>query len=99
MSFSISEPRTRVSISLRICMRRLILLESGELTTEDTGDHRGKQIPLLATSARSGAPTTLHFPFLFLEQSGCSALPGLSFVLRDLFHVDDVGSGLRQDMM
>jgi hypothetical protein len=57
---------------------------------------RHKKSPLLAISARSGAPTTLCFS---LEQCCGAALPGLPFFSRDLLHVAYVGAGLRQDMV
>src|SRR6266850_3253454 len=34
-----------------------------------------------------------------LEQRRRSPLPGLAFLLRNIFHIVDVGSGLRQDVV
>ena len=40
-----------------------------------------------------------HVTGKFLEQRCRSPLPGLPLFLRDVFHVVDVGSGLRQDVV
>src|SRR5258707_15098416 len=104
MSLSIREPRTRVSISVRIkgcpsCDSNSNNCSGAKggrgLNTEDTEEHRREQIkiPPLAKCARGVGHAG------FLEQRGGAALPGFAFFCGDLFHVTDVGSGLGQYMV
>jgi len=62
---------------------------------EETDLGETQKNPLLATSARSGAPA-FHF---LLEKSCGAAFPGLAFFLGDFFHIAYLRAGLRQDVV
>src|ERR1700680_1608255 len=102
MSFSIREPRTRVSVSERITIgiRKyypdwLILLDVILIQSTLPLTESGVKVPTLAakSAARMG---TLE---ISLEQGGGTALPRFAFFFGDIFHISDVGARLGQDVV
>src|SRR5256885_1035060 len=83
MSFSIRAPSTRVSIGVRFTAA--ILIQIGNVN----GD---SEIPPYEERAGWGI-------FNFLEERSGAAFPALSVFFGDIFHVGDIGSGLRQYVM
>src|ERR1700730_14624986 len=89
MSFSIREPRTRVSISVR--SRFMCGVREGLARSILAAGIGGQECPPHTTSKSP--------PRVSLEQRGRAALPGFAFFFGDVFHIGDVGSGLSQDVV
>src|ERR1700722_5974742 len=104
MSFSISEPRTRVSTSVRISS---IYLSGDDLIVRFLRQRGRSACPYKSqnpnscrnNAARMGHPRFCSKLQSCLKEGGRAAFPRLAFFLGDVFHVGDVGSGLGQDVV
>src|SRR5579863_6933612 len=108
MSFSISEPSTRVSISVRFTM-----LTANILHRDFNARGAGARVPhpsrafcervgiltlLAARSLRAFRSAKVRLRSR-LEQRRRAALPGFPFFLRNLFHVVNIRTSLREDVV